>query len=307
MKRQSILVPLDGSDLARAALPFATTLARAHGTGIELIGVVNHLGSGVYAGRLEALRAEALGGYLVDAAEQLRAQGFGVDVCVRRGSPAETILMHADKRRARAVVLTTHGFGERGQTPVGSVAKSVVCRAECPVLTINPNGGLAPLTWRPRRLLVPLDGSAEAESALMPAFRLAAALQAAVVLARVQPRIAWPPPIYGTFIPGLSALDQHIGAVAARYLRAISSGAPADIPVHTRVVRGDVAEGLIDLAAAEGIDLVVLAPPNRGQTGPERLDNVTDQIIRHGPPALIVHPAMTEAQPAPPTPAAIAV
>jgi nucleotide-binding universal stress UspA family protein len=291
MKRRSILVPLDGSELAEAALPYASALARATGCGIELLAVVDELGADDYANRLEALLAEGLGSHLRHAAERLRVDGVEVDTCVRRGDPAENILLHAEKRRARAVVMTTRGLGGLDRWLLGSVADGVIRLARCPVLAVSPtNAAPAIAAWKPRRLLVPLDGSSEAEQALDFAFELGAAFQAEIVLARVQPWVTSQMAIYGGYVPDIAHMDERAAESAAEYLHGIRDTASAGVSVRDVVLRGDPAERLIALAEADAIDLIIMTSHGRRGLGRLLLGSVADRIIRHGLPTMVVHP-----------------
>src|SRR5690349_2887543 len=104
MKRHMLLAPLDGSPVAEAALAYATALAGAYGDGIELIGVVEQLGDGAQAARLNRRAAAGLRARLQAVADRLRSQGLAVETALCFGNPAEQILIHAEKARIRAVV-----------------------------------------------------------------------------------------------------------------------------------------------------------------------------------------------------------
>lgn len=291
MKRRCILVPLDGLDRARAALPHACALARAYGTGIELLSVVEDLGDSDHSNRLEAMVAEGLGHYLQIEGEQLRAAGFAVELCVRRGEAAETILMHAEKRRARAVVLSTHGQDGFNSHSLGSVADRVIGEARCPVLAVAPPSyRISCRGWRPQRLLVPLDGSAQAEQALAAANELAATFGAEVLLALVQPRLNIPMAIVGDAGPEPTALERAAGARAAIYVDLVRAAAPCGIHVRKMSLRDGAAGRLIDLVESEAVDLVVITSHRRGGASGQSLGSVAREVVRHGIPTLIVHP-----------------
>lgn len=138
MKRQIVLVPVDGSERSEAAIPLDAALARASGAGLELFAVVDSLGTQAPAQRLETLVARGLESHLHAVGDRLRAHGLVVEIVVRYGSPAEEILIHAQKRRARAVVMATRGLGNLDRRRIGSVADAVARLAPCPVLVVRP-------------------------------------------------------------------------------------------------------------------------------------------------------------------------
>jgi nucleotide-binding universal stress UspA family protein len=311
MKRHLVLVPLDGSPLARRALPYAATLARAMNEGVELLAVSERLGYGPEARRLESLIEEGLHAHLHTVAEELRTAGLAVETAVRSGDPADTILGHAEKVRARAVVMTTRGHSGVTRWLIGGVADKVMRTAPCPVLLARPGGPEAqPPAWQPRRIMVPLDGSPASEDALAPAYELAAAVGAAVALVRVQPYSAARLAIFGSHVLDVARMDEIDAHNAAAYLERVAAAAPAGIEVETAVPRGDPAEQLIEYAERDDVDLVVMT--SHGRAGVQRmmLGSVADRLIRHGLPAYVIRtttdlgatPSSTAVTGAPPPP-----
>ena len=116
-ERPVLVVPLDGSELAEAALPLAREFAATFGGQLVLVGVVPGPGDLVaaqggvmtYTGDdYEGLQAEAQK-YLNEIASQLTADGLSVAVSVRCGIPAQQIAATASERGAAAVVMASHG------------------------------------------------------------------------------------------------------------------------------------------------------------------------------------------------------
>jgi len=60
------------------------------------------------------------------------------EVNVMMGDPAVEILQMAQRRRARLIVMATHGRKGMRRLLLGSVAERVVREAPCPVLTVRP-------------------------------------------------------------------------------------------------------------------------------------------------------------------------
>lgn len=139
-----ILLPLDGSKLAEAALPHATHLAQRFGSELVLLrAVVSPYAivapDLVLAGTDPDLRELAAHAeqYLESVAGQLRAQGLQVRTVVCEGPVAESILEHAATLGVDLIVMSTHGRGGVLRWVYGSVAERVLQGSTCPILLIR--------------------------------------------------------------------------------------------------------------------------------------------------------------------------
>ena len=141
-----------------------------------------------------------------------------------------------------------------------------------------------------KRILVPLDGSARAESAIPIAARIARAYGASVTLLR----IAETPVEYGPYLaPPASYAKEVIEADIARlkeYLqKAAQAEALAGVQVEAKALFGAVAPTIIAAAQAYHASLIVMC--SHGYSGFKRwlLGSVADKVARHAPvPILIV-------------------
>ena len=164
-----VLVPLDGSPLAEAALPYAQAIAAAFGEEIVLASVVAAPPSGVsqaHQAFLDESRAEAESAgrrYLDAKAAQLRARGLQAREALLSGPVAATLQQYAEHQGIELIALATHGRAGLERWMVGSVTDHLIHGSTIPVLTFRPrHGGEVgpPLT----RILVGLDGSDLAEA-----------------------------------------------------------------------------------------------------------------------------------------------
>jgi nucleotide-binding universal stress UspA family protein len=142
---KTILIPLDGSVLAEAAIPAATAIARSTHPASELIlvRVVPDLWIDdiLMPGKLETFQAQVKQDcqqYLDACAEPLRKEGLHVTVLVASGEPADQILEVAAIAHADLVAMATHGRSGLQRIMVGSIADKVVHRASMPVLLVRP-------------------------------------------------------------------------------------------------------------------------------------------------------------------------
>ncbi len=186
---KTILVPLDGSELAARALTCATALSTRTGARLLLVRTVAvaSLPDIDSAGRAIG-QAER---YLMDIAAELRTRGFACDTAAPTGNAADGVLFEAQRRPADLIVLTSHGRTGPGRWLFGSVAEAIVAGSDVPVLLQHAGKDRRPefeLSTNPR-LVVPLDGSPFAEAALEPAAQLAIDLNGELELVRVAERL----------------------------------------------------------------------------------------------------------------------
>lgn len=187
---QHILVPLDGSLRAERAIPVAARLVRLSKGEMILLRVVTMRSDFLPAAGVvqpvqivqavvDADFAEAEQ-YLADLTVTNNLAGIPTKRVVLSGNAAAAILSAVSAYHADTIVLCSHGYTGMKRWIIGSVAQKVVHHAPVPVLLLRENG---PLPGQqhverggPIRVLVPLDGSAYAKTALAPAARLSAAL-----------------------------------------------------------------------------------------------------------------------------------
>ena len=140
-----ILVPLDGSVLAERALPHAGEIARAAGSEVILLQVVQApLGDTPEAGQSEeenAIREAATDAraYLGKIAGRLSEEKVvRTRVIVLEASPAEGILRLARNEDVDLIVMSTHGRSGISRLLMGSVAEKVMFATQRPVMLIKP-------------------------------------------------------------------------------------------------------------------------------------------------------------------------
>jgi nucleotide-binding universal stress UspA family protein len=145
---QQILVPLDGSPLAEAALAPAAKMARLWKSQLSLLSVVHpvllstdsqFLVPAIYDAELTQRLCEAARADLERLAEDLRQQGVQAKAVVLvAGSTAASILELAHPDQVGMIALATHGRGGLKRVALGSVADKLVRSATVPVLVIRP-------------------------------------------------------------------------------------------------------------------------------------------------------------------------
>lgn len=293
LEQGPIIVPLDGSELAETALPYAAALAEALRTHLILItvweGSDTELASTLPAIAMEIEKGalDHFGQYL----DGLRTQHGRADqtrVMVRTGDAAEEILRAATETGARMLVIATHGRSGLGRWVYGSTAGRLLRAAHVPVLAVGPQA-------RPRstnaaeikHLMVPLDGSPLSEAALPVAEILAKALGAKVSLVRI---VRWAVDSYPYTLPAayVPELDEEVERGAQAYLRRMQEQLQGNVDAF--VVRGAVADGLLDFVEKQAIDLVVMTTHAREGFARAALGSTADRMLQGKAPVLLVRP-----------------
>ncbi len=146
---KKILIPLDGSEFAEAALPHARVLATCTGAQLALLRVAIQPLYEYFAPDpllLQSVRVdteEEAAAYVDRVAAELRADGFQVTAEACTGPVVETILDYADSIRADLIVMSTHGRSGIARWFIGSIADKVVRAAKLPVLLARPDHHLS--------------------------------------------------------------------------------------------------------------------------------------------------------------------
>lgn len=140
---KKMLVPLDGSELAKRGLDEAVKLARHFDSEILLFQVVPFMpiyGSPELVTPLlvDEKQKEAAEKYLSNLAEELRKKGLKVRAMVKTGQQvALEIIDFAKGNDVDLIVMSTHGRSGITRWVLGSVALKILTRAETPVLLLR--------------------------------------------------------------------------------------------------------------------------------------------------------------------------
>ncbi len=267
-----ILVPLDGSRIAERSLPHALRLARAFSAEMRLVRVLEaRHRSSVDSFSWDLGRAEAAA-RLEEAAARLPADAR-VETTVCDGDSATLVMELAARREIDLVVLTSHGAGGPSPFPLCGTAHKIVSQVPTslllvPVVPTDPSGAEPASDYR--RVVVALDCSQRADSAVQFAARIARSAGAELVLAHVVriPELPSSGPLSPVDVALRDQVVERNRRVAERHLLATYGRIAApDLRVRTRVaVASAPAPALRDLCASEGADLLVLAAHGCGES-----------------------------------------
>gem|GEM_PF-841841 len=233
---RTVLVPVDGSIEPELALGSVLPLLKSESLRIILLQVLPDLGlhRDVYA-RLERMR------------RNLSAEGIDAIADVRWGDPTEQILLHARHADADLIVLSSHERKGVARFFHRSVAERILDESDVPLLVGKPDLGVR--TWK--RMLVPLDGTRDAEASLADALRLAKGCGATIEVIGVTP-IAVPVGYgYVPYSPRIQDRMPYLSEIV-KYLEF------EDVSAEARCVEGDPAEEILRHARESRADLICM-------------------------------------------------
>jgi nucleotide-binding universal stress UspA family protein len=172
---KKILVPLDGSDLAELALPYAEELANAFKSEIILLHVSDP--ADTHHRHMHEL-------YVKEVADRIRERIRKVSPVVVSGKAADEIISYAEKNDVGLIIMTSHGRSGIMSWATGSIASKLLQATAVPMLLVR---AVKPgrKVQRPvllNRILLPLDGSEAGEAAVGYVGELMSRLESEVIL-----------------------------------------------------------------------------------------------------------------------------
>jgi len=140
---KKILVPLDGSELAKRALGQAEKLARFFDSEIILLQVVPFMP--IYGAPelvtpliIDEKHKESAERYLANLVEELKTKGHKASAMVKTGQQVATeIIDFAKVSGVDLIVMNTHGRSGISRWFLGSITLKVLTRAETPILLVR--------------------------------------------------------------------------------------------------------------------------------------------------------------------------
>jgi nucleotide-binding universal stress UspA family protein len=277
----AVIVPLDGSSAALAALPVARAFAKLEGATVHLLHV-------------DALHVEAGSpppGDLLGRLGLTRGQAAGAVLATRTGSPGRTIADVAREHASAMVVLCPRTGAGPADEVLGPVARELLTSARVPVVFVSP--ARAPEPFSLRRILVPHDGTPTTAEAVCPVVDLACTAEALLLLLHVAPSAGRGGGVVpaagerGTLrAPFYEDQPQHEWPAWTREFLERACLPPSDpLRMSLSLASGDPASEIVRRAKDQAVDLVVLAW--RGSLEPGRA-SILKAVIRDAPCPVLV-------------------
>ena len=306
---RSIFVPVDGSPFAEQAIAVALTLAEPNDAQVTLVRAWE---PAAYRYSSELTPPFLAGGsadrpaaaeYLDLLAARVRSgTSATIRVALVSGTPPEAIAECLTHGADDLVVMTTHGLTGWNRAWLGSVADAVVRTVAAPVLLVRPlEAATAATPGHFECVLVPLDGSSEAEEILTHATEVGG--NARYVLLRVERPVITPLHPYAYAAPASQTDHEATEALVTRardYLTGIAQSVRARRPKAIVDVDVRLAErtgaAIVEAAQDYRADLVALTTHAR-RAARLVLGSVADKVLRgtHGS-VLVLRPTSVAAR-----------
>jgi len=278
-----IVIPLDESPLAEASLPWAAAFARLPGHVLHLLSVCpsdSQFWESVDVDPESPIdwATETVSAYLTEVARKPEFQGLRVSTELRFGDVAGEITKVATEPGTEMVVITSRGRGTAPTQGYGSVTARLIRRLPVPVAVVPPESPFADV----RAILVPLDGSREAEQALAFVRPFAHDLGAKVHLLTVLN------PDIGPGIPE-AACGKATAVLADRaeeYLR--DCGRSGEV---CAVAWGRLSTTILTYAQEHDCQVIAVSTHGRGGALQLELGTTADAVIREADRPVILVPA----------------
>jgi len=288
---KKILVPLDGSDLAELALPYAQELATAFKSEIILLHVSEP--SENHYRHMHEL-------YVEEVSDRMKERIRRVTPVVVSGKPADEIINYADRNKAGLIIMTSHGRSGIMSWATGSIASKLLQAADMPLLLVRaakPKRKVAREVLL-NRILLPLDGSEAGEAAVAYVGELMSRLESEVTLFGVISS--------GQHIRSVGGLDyinypeeqmemfkkeaqEYLDGVYRRLKRRKGS-----VKVTINVGAGDVGQEILKFAEDNRVNLIAIS--SHGHSGIERwvFGSIANKVVLNSKAPVLVVKALGE-------------
>jgi nucleotide-binding universal stress UspA family protein len=285
LKFRTIVVATDLNYPASEALRYAQAMARMYQSTLVVVHVIDPLAYAFPEGVPLFLAAnQAAVAELRKIEEETMALGVQVRSVMENGSVCDRILQTIKDHNADLLVLGTRAQTEAGRVALGTVARQLLARSRCPILTISPDAAKS-LPWAGcwGRVLAATDFSPASVRALKCAHQLA--LRQLVLLHVPE----------GDPQPG-----------AAHYLEQLRFLAPFNeshtVPVEHIVDAGNAADLIDRYVEKYAADLLVLGSPERELAEQDFHSSTVLQVISRVHCPVLCLPVQTQPSAAAPPP-----
>lgn len=284
----TILVPLDGSPLAEAALEPAMVLAKR--CEAELLLVRTLFPEALSEGSPRFTQMHDAERYLKSVADYLRSEDVTVHTVVLPMEAAEGIIDEAEFSEVDLIVMSTHGRKGIDALLHPSVTLQVLRQTRAPILACKCTAEqdlAAPPIQLPRfmtdpkaPILVALDGSLQAEGTLPIAEELARVFGNPLLLVRTgeQPYIAGGAIGYEVIVGEAMkwSLEEAEGYLKLKAAELASKGLMVDI----ETAMGSPAIFIEEVAQERQVGLIIIASHGRGWLGRFVIGSVAQKVLR---------------------------
>ena len=297
---RSLIVPLDGSELAERALPYAVQLARAANGRLTLLRVALAPPPARLDGadwEIDQARAVEEAQTYLDSVRDKVATRVPVNTRVTYGRAPQGILDAITTDGLDAVVMATHGRTGIAHLVYGSVAEAVLAASPVPVVLVHARPGEAvatPFDPTQARAAVPLDGSPYAALAIETAINLVGPAGEIVLTCIVEPPEEVQRTESGKVIAYLDQQEEALSRGAREYLEEIAADlrrAHPGLRVTQSIGMGEPGPAIATTAVEACADVIVMSTHGRTGLARARVGSVAGQVLAEGVlPVVLVGP-----------------
>jgi nucleotide-binding universal stress UspA family protein len=283
----TVLCPIDFSDASRHALDHAVAIAGWYRAKLVALHTYHPVFLPVpglaMAGAVDnsVPDADAVAQMNADMTALLRPAktlGLTTESIVQMGTPVSEILAAAASLHADLIVMGTHGTTGFDHAVLGSVTEKVLRTAKCPVLTA-PSRARATSKLPFKRVLCPVDFADPSLAALESALSLAQESDAQVTILHVLESPADEPLVNRPIsVPEYNRYREQ--DAAAHLAKLVPDGAANWCSASTRLAHGKPYRQILEIAAEENTDLIVMGVHGRNAIDLMLFGSTTNQVVR---------------------------
>jgi nucleotide-binding universal stress UspA family protein len=293
-QRRRIVIAIDDSFVPQVVIPHGMAIAKALDADVMLFRILE---SKQWPGEItdpvqwHLLREQARN-HIQELAERHAWEAGRIETRIDEGQPCDQICRWMREHQGSLTVLSSRGSAGLNEPALGRTARRVVESGVGSILLVPAIAQTVP-TVRYSRILIPLDGSSRAESALPIALRVAESMNAEILLVHAvpEPELTEIGPLEPEGLELRAGLLRRNERVARAYLERIRSHLSARVVrVQMIVLRGGDSRHLLTQAISDQhADLVVMASHGHGGHMDLPFGSVASHIVEQTPvPVLLV-------------------
>ncbi len=297
MRPQHLLVPLDGTEYSERVLPVVNLMAERTHAKVTLVSVLvpHHIPviGGLEKERRAPSKEERLA-YLRQIAQRIQ-HARDVDTLVESGPVAETLDTVARRIHADQMIISTHGRRGWRRLLSSSTASHILHITHIPVLIMPPGAERHVQNPSFLRVLVPLDGSENAEHVLPYVRGLKGLFDVDIILLYV-PEVPRPEG-YGAIADVVEHLRRIAVTEGQQYLERIAEVLREEgLNARPLVLGYDPARTILRVSQEEDIDVVMSTTRGRGALERVLLGSVAEQLAAEARSLLFLLPVRGKRQ-----------
>jgi len=298
---KSILVPLDGSHLAEAALPAAASFAQTLNAPVTLLHVIEQNAPEAVHNDRHLTRSAEADTYLEGLVKQSFPAGVKADWHVHSSEVKDvpsSIVEHSGEFKPDLIIMCAHGRGGIRDLLFGRIALQIVAKDTTPLLLLQPMTS-EPKPFTLRRILVPLDSESVHDDSLLMAKELAKAYGAELYLLCVIPT-------FSTLAGEEAAASSLLPGTASAFLDIKEEQAKEHMQGHlneligegfrtsAEIARGDPAQTIVNVAERSKADLIVLSTHRHTGLSAFWERSVAPNVVRRTRIPILLNPLQPE-------------